>query len=164
MFNKRLWYINLCIKKYLGRECKDKNLIDEINRENFPFTIVPNGKGGFSLVLIDKNNEEIYFTLEEISSLIIRKMVDSIEAYLGKKVNSLVITVPSNFNDAQRDCMKQAANLAGIKVLSIINEPIASCFSLWIRSKWRKKNFSFWFRRENFNVTILKILKGEIKI
>ena len=66
-------------------------------------------------------------------------MVDSVEAYLGKKVNSLVITVPSNFNDAQRDCMKQAANLAGIKVLSIINEPIAAALAYGLGQNEEKK-------------------------
>ena len=50
-------------------------------------------------------------------------MVDNAELYLGKKVNKLVITVPANFNDAQRNCTKQAAQLAGVEVLRIINKP-----------------------------------------
>ncbi len=56
-------------------------------------------------------------------------MINNAEAYLDKKINNLVITVPANFNDAQRNCTKQAAKLAGVNVLRIINEPPAAALA-----------------------------------
>ena len=96
-------------------------------------------------------------------------MVDSAEAYLKKKVNSLVITVPANFNDAQRNCTKQAANLAGIKVLRIINEPTAATLAYGLGQKSEgnniekdkeKKILVFDLGGGTFDVTIIRILKS----
>ena len=156
------------IKRFIGRKI-DKDVKEEINKENFPFKIVPDEQGKSPLVLVTKNNKKITFTLEEISSFIIRKMVDNAEAYLGKKVNSLVITVPANFNDAQRNCTKQAANLAGIKVLRIINEPTAAALAYGLGQNTEENNdekgkekkiLVFDLGGGTFDVTILKILKG----
>ena len=116
------------IKRFIGRDI-DNVVKNEIEKEHFPFKIVEDKEGKYPLVLENKKNNEIKFTLEEISSFVIKKMVESAESYLGKKVNSLVITVPANFNDAQRNCTKQAAQLAGINVLRIINEPTAAALA-----------------------------------
>ena len=157
------------IKRFIGRKINDKEVMKEIDKEHFPFKIVPDENGKFPIVLIDRGGKKITFTLEEISSFVIRKMVDSAEAYLGKKVNSLVITVPANFNDAQRNCTKQAANLAGIKVLRIINEPTAAALAYGLGQKSEenkedndkeKKILVFDLGGGTFDVTILKILKG----
>ena len=152
------------IKRFIGRKYKDKDVINEINKENFPFKIVGDKNENNPLVLIDKNNEKIEFTLEEISSFIIRKMVDSAEAYLGKKVYSLVITVPANFNDAQRNCTKQAAKLAGVEVLRIINEPTAAALAYGLdeenQTEEEKKILVFDLGGGTFDVTILKINNG----
>ena len=107
------------IKRFIGRNYNDSSVINKIEKENFPFKII-GGK-----VLIEKNNKTFEFTFEEISSFVIRKMVDNAEAFLDKKVKKLVITIPANFNNAQRNCIMQGAKLAGIKVLRIINEPTA---------------------------------------
>ena len=156
------------IKRFIGRKI-DKEVKEEINKENFPFKIEADEQGKFPLVIVAKNNKKITFTLEEISSFIIRKMVDNAEAYLGKKVNSLVITVPANFNDAQRNCTKQAAKLAGINVLRIINEPTAAALAYGLGQKneenkiqkdEEKKILVFDLGGGTFDVTILKILKG----
>ena len=117
------------IKRFIGRKFDDAKIKEEISKEKFPFKIVEDKTGKYPLVLIDKNKQKIEFTLEEISSFVIRKMVDNAELYLGKKVNKLVITVPANFNDAQRNCTKQAAQLAGVEVLRIINEPTAAALA-----------------------------------
>ena len=97
-------------KRFLGREYKDKDLIEEIKKENFPYKIVEDKKAKYPIIFIEKENKKIQFTLEEISSFIIRKMIDNAEAYLGKKVNNVVITVPTNFNDAQRNVQKRQLN------------------------------------------------------
>ena len=153
------------IKRFIGRNV-DQVVKDEIKKEHFPFEIVKDKKGNFPLVLVNKKKKEIKFTLEEISSFVIRKMVDSAESYLGKKVNSLVITVPANFNDSQRNCTKQAAQLAGINVLRIINEPTAAALAYGLGQNSEKKDneeqkiLVFDLGGGTFDVTILKINKG----
>ena len=139
------------IKRFIGRKYADKDVKEAIKKENFSFKIVGDDQGKFPLILVDKNNKQIKFTFEEITSFVIKKMVDNAEAYLGeKKVKSLVITVPANFNDAQRNCTKQAAKLAGVDVLRIINEPTAAALAYGLGQKTdenegnkEKKNISF---------------------
>jgi L1 cell adhesion molecule like protein len=88
-------------------------------------------------------------------------MIDNAELYLGKKVNKLVITVPANFNDAQRNCTKQAAQLAGVEVLRIINEPTAAALAYGLEyadpDEKEKKILVFDLGGGTFDVTILKI-------
>ena len=154
------------IKRFIGRKYMDNDVKEEINKENFPFQIIGDKEGKYPLVLVDKNNHKITYTLEEISSFIIKKMVNNAEAYLGKKVNSLVITVPANFNDAQRNCTKQAAKLAGVNVLRIINEPTAAALAYGLEQNVddqennEKKILVFDLGGGTFDVTILKIIKG----
>ena len=149
------------IKKFIGRKFDDAKIKEEISKEKFPFKIVEDKTGKYPLVLIDKNKQKIEFTLEEISSFVIRKMVDNAELYLGKKVNKLVITVPANFNDAQRNCTKQAAQLAGVEVLRIINEPTAAALAYGLEyadpDEKEKKILVFDLGGGTFDVTILKI-------
>ena len=155
------------IKRFIGRKYNDREVLNEITKENFPFKITADEKGMYPLVLIDKNNKKIKFTLEEISSFIIRKMVDNAEAYLNKKVTKLVITVPANFNNAQRKSTKLAANLAGIEVLRIINEPTAASLAYGFISsenqaltEKQKNILVFDLGGGTFDVTILKIVTG----
>jgi len=110
-------------KRFIGRDLNDNTFKEEIKFGNFPFKILPNSQGKYLYILVNNDNEEILFTLEEITSFIIRKMVDSAESYLGKKISKLVITVPANFNQSQRLFIKNAAKLAGVEVLRILNEP-----------------------------------------
>ena len=149
------------IKRFIGRKFDDAKIKEEISKEKFPFKIVEDKTGKYPLVLIDKNKQKIEFTLEEISSFVIRKMVDNAELYLGKKVNKLVITVPANFNDAQRNCTKQAAQLAGVEVLRIINEPTAAALAYGLEyadpDEKEKKILVFDLGGGTFDVTILKI-------
>ena len=156
------------IKRFIGRDFNDTSVKEEIKFENFPFKIVPDKQGKYPLVLVGKDNKEIKFTVEEISSFIIRKMVESAESYLNKKVSKLVITVPANFNDAQRLCTKNAAKLAGIEVLRIINEPSAAALAYGIgekknetKSDEEKKILVFDLGGGTFDVTILRINVGK---
>ena len=155
------------IKRFIGRKYEDEDVKKEIDKENFPFNIIGDDQGKYPLVLVDKNNKKIKFTIEEISSFVIKKMVDSAEAYLGKKVHSLVITVPTYFNDSQRKSTEQAAKLAGINVLRIINEPTAAALAYGFGqnahdiSDSEKKILVFDLGGRTFDVTILKIINGE---
>ena len=152
-------------KRFIGRKYNDNDVISEIKKENFPFKIIGEGEGKkITKVEVEKNNKLIKFTLEEISSFIIRKMVDNAEAFLGKKVKKLVITVPANFNDAQRNCTKQAAKLAGIEVLRIINEPTAAALAYGLEENIDQTNKNilvFDLGGGTFDVTILRINRSE---
>ena len=148
------------IKRFIGRDFNDKNIQEDIIKENFPYKIVQDEKNKNLIVEINKNNQIIRLTLEEITSLIIQKMIENAENYLEKKINKLVITVPANFNDAQRNCTKQAANIAGVEVLRIINEPTAAALAYGLQDK--NKNMSgkiliFDLGGGTFDVTILNI-------
>ena len=153
------------IKRFIGRDFRDKNIEKEIKFENFPFNIIKNEKDNFPLVEIVKNGKKIHFKLEEISSYVIKKMVQSAEDYLNRKINKLVITVPANFNDSQRDSTIKAAKLAGIEVLRIINEPTAAALAYGLQEKNNLKNNSkiliFDLGGGTFDVTILNINKDK---
>ena len=153
------------IKRFIGRDFRDKNIEKEIKFENFPFNIIKNEKDNFPLVEIVKNGTKLHFKLEEISSYVIKKMVQSAEDYLNRKINKLVITVPANFNDSQRDSTIKAAKLAGIEVLRIINEPTAAALAYGLQEKNNLKNNSkiliFDLGGGTFDVTILNINKDK---
>ena len=150
------------IKRFIGRDFKDQNIKEEINFENFPFDLIQDEKSNYPLINIKKNNQKIQFKLEEISSFIIRKMVDSAEDFLQRSVNKLVITVPANFNDSQRKCTEQAAKMAGIDVLRIINEPTAAALAYGLQDQNINNNgkiLIFDLGGGTFDVTILNINK-----
>ena len=146
------------VKRFLGRDFEDKEVKEEIEKGNFPFKFVMDK--GHPSIEVKKNNETIHFTLEEISSYVIRKMVDSAENFLEKSIDKLVITVPSNFNDAQRKCTEQAAEIAGVKVLRFINEPTAAALAYRLDEKNKDNNgkiLIFDLGGGTFDVTLLSI-------
>ena len=152
------------IKRFIGRDFQDESIKEEIQLENLPFKIIPDEKNKYPVVEINKDDEKIRFTLEEITSFIIGKMVESAENYLNKTISSLVITVPANFNDAQRNCTKQAAKLAGVEVLRIINEPTAAALAYGLQDKGKEingKTLVFDLGGGTFDVTILNINKDK---
>jgi L1 cell adhesion molecule like protein len=146
------------VKRFLGRDLEDKEVKEEIQKGNFPFKFVLDE--GHPSIEVKKNNETIHYTLEEISSHVIRKMVDSAENFLEKSIDKLVITVPSNFNDAQRKCTEQAAEIAGVKVLRFINEPTAAALAYRLDEKNKDNNgkiLIFDLGGGTFDVTLLTI-------
>ena len=148
------------VKRFIGRDYNDPKVKEDIKKENFPFKIIGDSKGKNPIIEVIKNNETIQFTLEEISSFIIRKLVDNAENYVGRRVSKLVLTVPANFNNAQRNCTKQAALLANIEVLRIINEPTAAALAYGLQDKKNIPNgkiLVFDLGGGTFDVTILSI-------
>jgi len=146
------------IKRFIGREYNDKKVQEDIKKENFPFKMIGDKKGKNPIVEV-KNHK---FTLEEISSFVIRKLADNAEKFLNRKVKKLVITVPANFDNAQRNCTKQAALLADIEVLRMINEPTAAALAYGLQDKNSTadgKILVFDLGGGTFDVTILSIDK-----
>lgn len=112
-------------KRLIGRSYSDETVKRDMKL--WPFKVV--SKGGKPQISARWKGEEKTFTPEEISAMILTRMRDTAESYLGESVNHAVITVPAYFNDAQRQATKDAGRIAGLDVLRIINEPTAAAIA-----------------------------------
>jgi len=112
-------------KRLIGREFNDRATQSDI--KHFPFTVID--KQNKPVIKATYKDEMREFQPEEISSMILSKMREIAESYLGETVDSAVITVPAYFNDAQRQSTKDAGAIAGLNVLRIINEPTAGAIA-----------------------------------
>lgn len=121
-------------KRMIGRK------YNEISNElkHWPFKVVE-GSENKPMIEAQYNGESKRFTPEEISSMVLTKMKDIAEKYLGEEVNNAVITVPAYFNDQQRNSTKDAGTIAGLNVLRIINEPTAAILSYGLEKKRDKE-------------------------
>ncbi|KAK9145662.1 hypothetical protein Sjap_005565 [Stephania japonica] len=104
----------------------------------FPYNIV--NKDGKPYIKIEKDGESKFFSPEEISAMVLTKMKETAEAYLGKKIKDAVVTAPAYFNDAQRQATKDAGVIAGLNVVRIINEPTAAAIAYGLDKKGEEKN------------------------
>ena len=118
-------------KRLLGRKFDDTTVKSDV--KHFQFKVVSKNNSPFVQILF--KNEEKCFSPEEISSMILTKMKETAEAYLGKEVKHAVITVPAYFNDAQRQATKDAGVISGLNVLRIINEPTAAAIAYGLEKK-----------------------------
>ncbi len=101
---------------------------------------------------------------EEISALVLRKLVDDASKFLGEKISDVVITVPAYFNDAQRQATRDAGRIAGLNVLRIINEPTAAALAYGAESKDRKTILVFDLGGGTFDVSILEVGEGVCEV
>ena len=113
-------------KRLIGRRFSEHATQADI--KHFPFKVVDNG-GDKPAINVEFKGEEKVFSPEELSSMILVKMKEIAEAYLGQSVTKAVITVPAYFNDAQRAATKDAGAIAGLDILRIINEPTAAAIA-----------------------------------
>nr|XP_001392074.2 heat shock protein [Aspergillus niger CBS 513.88] len=120
-------------KRLIGRRFADAEVQSDM--KHWPFKVVE--KGGKPIVEVEFKGETKQFTPEEVSSMILTKMRETAEAYLGGTVNNAVITVPAYFNDSQRQATKDAGLIAGLNVLRIINEPTAAAIAYGLDKKPR---------------------------
>jgi len=148
-------------KRLIGREFKDQAVQSDM--KYWPFKVVE--KNTKPYVRVSVNNEDKLFTAEEISAMVLGKMKEIAEAYLGKKVTHAVVTVPAYFNDAQRQATKDAGVIAGLNVLRIINEPTAAAIAYGLDKKDGEKNILvFDLGGGTFDVSILTIDNGVFEV
>jgi L1 cell adhesion molecule like protein len=119
-------------KRLIGRKFQDQ--IVQADMKLWPFKVVA-GTGDKPMIAVHYMGEDKKFHPEEISSMILTKMKDTAEAYLGGKVNDAVVTVPAYFNDSQRQATKDAGAICGLNVLRIINEPTAAAIAYGLDKK-----------------------------
>ncbi len=118
-------------KRLIGRKMDDPSVVNDA--KHFPFTIT--GKDGKPHIQVEFKGETKVFSPEEISSMVLIKMKETAEAYLGKDVKHAVVTVPAYFNDSQRQATKDAGMIAGLNVMRIINEPTAAAIAYGLEKK-----------------------------
>jgi len=123
-------------KRLIGRKYSDPLLQSDI--KHFPYT-VKSDSDGKPVIEVSYKNELKTFKPEEVSSMVLSKMKEIAEAYMGEDIQNAVITVPAYFNDAQRQATKDAGVIAGLNVLRIINEPTAAAIAYGLDKKGDKE-------------------------
>merc|ERR1712033_158719 len=145
----------------IGREFSDKTVQADI--KFFPFKLVE--KNTKPHIKVETSQGEKTFAAEEISAMVLVKMKETAEAYLGKKVTHAVVTVPAYFNDVQRQATKDAGVIAGMTVLRIINEPTAAAIAYGLDKKEGEKNvLVFDLGGGTFDVSLLTIDNGVFEV
>jgi molecular chaperone DnaK len=143
------------IKRFMGR--KYSEVTEELKQVPYKVVAGPN-----DAVRIDIDGK--LYSPEEISSRVLRKLVDDATKYLGEKVKDVVITVPAYFNDAQRQATKDAGQIAGLNVLRIINEPTAAALAYGLDKKKHETILVFDLGGGTFDVSILEVGDGVFEV
>ncbi|KAB5585487.1 heat shock protein 70 family [Coniochaeta sp. 2T2.1] len=149
-------------KRLIGRKFDDAEV--QADMKHFPFKII--GRAGKPVIEVEFKGEKKTFTPEEISSMILIKMRETAEAYLGTTVNNAVVTVPAYFNDSQRQATKDAGLIAGLNVLRIINEPTAAAIAYGLDKKveGERNVLIFDLGGGTFDVSLLTIEEGIFEV
>ncbi|ESN92039.1 hypothetical protein HELRODRAFT_104028 [Helobdella robusta] len=149
------------VKRLIGRRFNEPSVQQDI--KFYPFTVT--NKNDKPYVQVKVGEETKTFAPEEISAMVLIKMKEVAEAYLGKKVTHAVVTVPAYFNDAQRQATKDAGAIAGLNVMRIINEPTAAAIAYGLDKKEGEKNILvFDLGGGTFDVTLLTIDNGVFEV
>jgi molecular chaperone DnaK len=143
------------IKRFMGRK------VNEVQSEikTVPFKVVPGPNGDVRVVAQGKE-----YSPPEISAMILQKMKDAAEQYLGEKVSQAVITVPAYFNDSQRQATKDAGKIAGLEVLRIVNEPTAAALAYGLDKKRDETIAVYDFGGGTFDISILEVGEGVVEV
>jgi L1 cell adhesion molecule like protein len=149
-------------KRLIGRKFEDPEV--QADMKHFPFKII--SRGGKPVIEVEFKGEKKVFTPEEISSMVLIKMRETAEAYLGGTVNNAVVTVPAYFNDSQRQATKDAGLIAGLNVLRIINEPTAAAIAYGLDKKveGERNVLIFDLGGGTFDVSLLTIEEGIFEV
>ena len=146
------------VKRLIGRNFEDPTVKKDI--ESAPFKIINSEKGDAWIEAKGKK-----YSPSQISALILQKMKETAEKYLGQEVSKAVITVPAYFNDAQRQATKDAGKIAGLEVLRIINEPTAAALAYGLDKKKENKKIAVYdLGGGTFDVSILELGDGVFEV
>nr|QHW04483.1 heat shock protein 70 [Zostera japonica] len=152
-------------KRLIGRRVGDASVQSDMKL--WPFKIIP-GPAQKPLISVQYKGEQKSFSAEEISSMVLTKMRETAEAYLGVNVKNAVITVPAYFNDSQRQATKDAGVIAGLNVMRIINEPTAAAIAYGLDKKTstsgEKNVLIFDLGGGTFDVSLLSIEDGIFEV
>ncbi|CAI0388219.1 unnamed protein product [Linum tenue] len=140
-------------KRLIGKKFDDPEVQKDLNYLPYP-------------VVLEVNGEPVSFTPEEISAMVLWKMKETAESYLGKQVTKAVVTVPAYFNDSQRQATKDAGTIAGLNVLRIINEPTAGALAYGVNQDPNtKRNILVYdLGGGTFDVSVLEIDSGIFQV
>src|SRR2546425_3232966 len=143
------------IKRFMGRR------YDEVNEEMkmVPYKVTRSSNNDARVVIMGKE-----YSPPEISSMILQKMKQAAEEYLGQKVTKAVITVPAYFNDSQRQATKDAGKIAGLEVLRIVNEPTAAALAYGLDKKKDETIAVYDFGGGTFDISILEVGEGVVEV
>jgi molecular chaperone DnaK len=145
------------VKRLIGRRVNDAHLAKD--KKNMPYAVVDGGNGD---AWVEARGEK--YSPAQISAVILQKMKETAESYLGESVTQAVITVPAYFNDAQRQATKDAGKIAGLEVLRIINEPTAAALAYGLDKKESKTIAVYDLGGGTFDITILEIDDGLFEV
>jgi L1 cell adhesion molecule like protein len=150
-------------KRLIGRKFEDPTVQSDM--KHWPFKVV-SAEGGKPKIEVEYKGETKTFTPEEISSMVLIKMKETAEAFLGSTVKDAVVTVPAYFNDSQRQATKDAGAIAGLNVLRIINEPTAAAIAYGLDKKaaGERNVLIFDLGGGTFDVSILTIEDGIFEV
>ncbi|XP_052076236.1 endoplasmic reticulum chaperone BiP-like [Mytilus californianus] len=148
------------VKRLIGREWDDESVQSDMR--HYPFKVL--NKNNKPHIEVKVGNSTKVFAPEEISAMVLSRMKDIAEGYLGKKVTHAVVTVPAYFNDAQRQATKDAGRIAGLNVKRIINEPTAAAISYGLNKEGEKNVLVFDLGGGTFDVSILTIDNGIFEV
>ena len=122
-------------KRLIGREFNDESVQSDL--KSWPFSL--SNKNGKPMINVAAMGENKLFSAEEISAMVLTKMKQTAEEYLGEDVENAVITCPAYFNDQQRQATKDAGAIAGLNVLRVINEPTAAAIAYGLDNKSKEE-------------------------
>ena len=145
------------IKRFMGRKCSEV----ESERKLVPYEIECDGQ---DRVQVKVPHADKTFTPPEISAMVLQKMRQTAEDYLGQEVKQAVVTVPAYFNDAQRQATKDAGKIAGLEVLRIINEPTAAALAYGLDKKADEKIAVFDLGGGTYDISILELGDGVFEV
>ncbi|KAL4817257.1 heat shock protein 70 family [Aspergillus spinulosporus] len=149
------------IKRLIGRKYDEADVQRDI--KNYPFKVV--NKDGKPNVKVEVNQTPKTLSPEEISAMVLGKMKEIAEGYLGKKVTHAVVTVPAYFNDAQRQATKDAGTIAGLNVLRVVNEPTAAAIAYGLdKGSQERQVIVYDLGGGTFDVSLLSIDDGVFEV
>jgi len=148
------------IKRLIGRGYFDKEV--QADKKLLPYQIVE--KDGKPFIRVMVKGQQKVMAPEEVSAMVLTKMKETAENYLGKEVKHAVVTVPAYFNDAQRQATKDAGAIAGLNVIRIINEPTAAAIAYGLDKKAEKNILVYDLGGGTFDVSILVIDNGVFEV